>query len=341
MIANVVGMGARGPLGLSVLQVAMGLRSGLFAPRSIKLVDKHDEPIGIGITGGIGETVHGLNRFVVLAAPTFSEAVADLPETLAPTEEQPLPVLLCLPEPGRPDHEERFEGEIIAMIAERSGVALDADRSEVIQRGQPGFAFAVERARDLLDGGTKAVAIAGVDSYYHPDVLRWLDESYRLESLEAEDGFIPSEAAACIVLTRGKKSKTAGAIVDVATGTEPSVTSDEANVAEAMTKILADLTARRGAPFTWAISDINGERERGNEWDKAAFRILDPESRFDKWVWEMGDVGAATGPLFTAVGLQLCALGAAPQPTGVVALHAEGPDRGAVVFRGTGAEERA
>jgi len=335
MIANVVGMGARGPLGLSSLQVAMGIRAGLFEPRSIKLRNKRGEHIGVALTGGLSETLHGFARFVVLAAPALSEALSGLPEQLVPTEEHPVPLLLCLPEPGRPDHEPRFEDELIAAIGERSGAHIDVERSAIIDKGQPSFAYALRAAKALLDGGAVSVVVGGVDSYYHPAVFRWLEEALRLDGLHAEDGFIPSEGAAFLVLTRGAEAASSGRILDFETAEEASVASDdEPNVADAMTEILIRLQERATAPFDWAVSDINGERERSNEWDKSSSRALPPRAKFDKWVWEMGDVGAATGPLFSVVALQLCQLGAAPAARAVLALHAEGSPRGGVVVEG-------
>lgn len=333
MIAEVVGLGARNPLGLSALQVAMGLRAGLFEPRSIPQLDKHGEEIGIALTGGLGRALHGHERMIALAAPALSEAVHDLPEALAPSETHPLPLLLGLPEPGRPD--ERRDVDLLAAIAERSGVAIDREASETLAQGQPSFAFALERAKALLDGGRDAVIVGAVDSYYDPRVLAWLDEHHRLDGLYAEDGFIPSEAAAFLVLTRGQASLRRGRILDVETGREPSVHDDDApNVAEAMTDLLWALDARKQAPFSWSIADVNGEEHRTREWLWASSRVLPAEHERTKWVWEMGDSGAATGPLFAAVALQLCALGVAPAHQALIALHAEGPERGALIVEG-------
>ena len=69
MIADVVAVGARGPLGLSGLQVAMSVRAGKLEPRSIRQRDKRDREIGIALTGGLGETLYGFHRFVALATP--------------------------------------------------------------------------------------------------------------------------------------------------------------------------------------------------------------------------------------------------------------------------------
>jgi 3-oxoacyl-[acyl-carrier-protein] synthase-1 len=48
----------------------------------------------------------------------------------------------------------------------------------------------------------EAVIVGGIDSYYDPDLLEWLDQEMRLHGLECENGFIPGEAAAFVVVAR-------------------------------------------------------------------------------------------------------------------------------------------
>jgi 3-oxoacyl-[acyl-carrier-protein] synthase-1 len=332
MIAEVASTGARGPLGFSSLQVAMAVRAQRLEPKSIPWRDRHGHEIGIALTGGLGSSSHGLARMVALAAPALAEAIAGITGELAVTDARPIPLVVCLPEPGRPDDEPAFEA-VVAMIAERSGVAVDRERSAVVRRGQAGFAFAIEMAKLLLDAGAARVAVGGVDSYYHPGVLQWLDRGYRLHTLNAEDGFIPSEGASFLVLTRGGATRLAQ-IVDVATGTEAAALAgdDQPNNGDTMTALLAALQRRAGAPLEWAITDFNGERHRYNEWSKASLRALPRNISHSKWVWDLGDVGAASGAMYTTIAITLCRMGAAPSTRAVMALHSEGPDRGALLI---------
>ena len=334
MMADVVGMGARGPLGLSALQVAMAVRARSFEPRSVHLLDRKGREVGMGVTGGLGENSYGFDRLVALAAPALAEAIAQLTSEQRPSSERPLPTFLCLAEEGRPDDEPRIEEELLRSAAERASVPLDVDRSAVVRRGQAGFAHALLLAKHAMDGGAPIVAVGGVDSYFHPSVVRWLDESYRLQTLDAEDGFIPSEAAAFLVLGRGGSADRLGAIIDVAAGQEAHYDDPEQpNIARSTTDLLLQLSRRAGQP-SWTIVDLNGERHRQREWAMASQRAVPPEAHETRWVWDTGDVGAASGPLFATIALAHCRLGCAPSERAMLALHSEGAERGVVVLEG-------
>jgi 3-oxoacyl-[acyl-carrier-protein] synthase-1 len=336
MIADVVSLGARGPLGLSSTQVAMCLRARKLEPRSVKIRDRRDQEIGIALTGGLGERLFGYQRMVSLGAPALVEAVSGLSAALAPSAARPLPVILCLPEPGRPDDGARFAEQLLDDLGGRSGVPLDRERSALVRHGQAGFATAIQAAKALLDGGASVVGVGGIDSYYHPEVLRWLDQSYRLHAIGAEEGFIPSEAAAFVMLARNAPSAPRrGEILAAETAAELTAGSDdEPNLAEAMTELLARVQGQLGASVSWSVSDINGERHRYREWSRARERALPRECVDLHWVWDTGDVGAATGALFATIALRLCELGCAPAQRALVALHSEGVERAVVVLQG-------
>jgi 3-oxoacyl-[acyl-carrier-protein] synthase I len=332
MIADVIGIGARGPIGLSSNQVAMCVRARKFEPRSVRMRDKRGNEVGLALTGGLGERLFGFERLVGLGAPALSEALS---HAEPPTEEQPLPVIVCTAEPGRPDDDPRIEAELVARLAERSGLPLDAERSLVVRHGSAGFAQAITLAKALLDAGVPRVAVGGIDSYYHPDVVAWLDAEYRLQALDAEDGFIPSEGAAFVLLGRVPASEARwGRVVDVAVGSEPTAGHDEEpNIGAGMTELLHEVTAR-GGELPWGITDLNGERMRTREWEMASLRAMPSGAAQSRWAWDTGDVGAASGPMFTVVAMTWDKLGCAPAKRAAVALHADGAHRGVVVIEG-------
>lgn len=338
MIADVIGLGARGAIGLGSLQVAMCTRARKLEPRAVKFRDRRGQEIGIALAGGLGERLFGFSRMMALGAPALAEAVSTLAPERVPTEERPLPLVLCLPEKGRPDDGPRFESRAIAELAEQSGTALDLRRSTVVRAGHAGFASALRRAEVLLDAQVPVVCVGGVDTYYDPGVLRWLDESYRLHAIGADNGFIPSEGAAFLMLSRGATDRV-GKILDVEVGEERTALSeDEPNVAEAMTVMLETLQGRLGRQLDWTLSDVNGERHRLREWERARGRAVRHDAADTSWVWDTGDVGAATGPLFTAIALELVRLGCTPSLEGLLALHSEGRERGLIAFAGEATE---
>jgi len=338
MSINVISVGARGPLGLSSLQLALSLRAAKLEPRSLNLLDRRGREIGACITGGLPGSLYGYWRMVALAAPAVREAArgAGLYRSGNGTDTPALPLVLCLPEPGRPDDDPRFESELPATLAEASGVALDAEHAHIIRCGHSGGAFALQAARKLLDGGASHVVVGGVDTYYHPAVLEWLDAEYRLHALDAEDGIIPSEGAAFAVLSKtGDKAEPAAGnhaavrakLSVVATGREETIGTDEPNIGAAVTELMADLQSSTGG-VQWVLSDVNGERHRVREWSMLALRLLDYDVRHDRFAGQLGDIGAAFGPTLLAVACQLWRRGVAPAPRVAIALHSDGAERG-------------
>ena len=337
-MTEVLSVGARGPLGLSSLQLALCLRAARMEPHSLAMHDKRGHEIGMCITGGLGATLYGYQRLVALAAPAIREAVRGA--ELLSAEGPPLPFVLCLPEPGRPDDDPKLDqadGEgIVQELARRSAVALDADNATIIRAGHAGGALALEAAQQLLSAGAEHVVVGGVDSYYHPDVLRWLDEEYRLHALDAEDGIVPSEGAAFAVLS-AKRSRRASPhdnhaavrvrLIEVATATEDSLARNEPNTAEAMTDLIAGMKASLGDP-AWVLSDVNGERHRIREWSMVDIRQLGNDVTQQRFANQLGDIGAAVGPTLLAVACQQFERGVAPAQRVVVALHSEGAQRG-------------
>lgn len=317
---DVVSVGARAPLGLSSRQVAMCLRARKLEPRTIRLDDRRGRHIGICATGGLAETLVGYSRFVRLAAPALAEAA----RALAPGSAPPALVMVA-PEPGRADDDPRIVETLVDDLSLASGVVIDPARRGVVRSGQAGFAAALDAARAWLEDGAERVLVGGVDSYYHPEVLRALDAGYRLHALDAEDGFIPSEGAGFLMLA----NKSAAAL-----GSLPLWLRGEET--EAAADVMTDMVISAGeqlGPAAWVIHDVNGESHRVDEWDLVALRTL-PDAVQSRWARELGDVGAASGPLFSAVALRLCEAHGAPAHTALLALHSEGSERALVALRG-------
>ncbi len=318
---DVVSVGARAPLGLSSRQVAMCLRARKLEPRTLRLDDRRGRHIGVCATGGLAETLVGYPRLVALAAPALAEAARGLTDGSLP------PGLIVLtPEPDRADDDPRIVETLIDDLSQDGGVAIDPSRRAVLRAGHAGFAAALDMAREWLDDGAERVFVGGVDSYYHPQVLQQLDAEYRLHALDAEDGFIPSEGAAFCLLAKSSSA---------AIGSVPLwLRGEETETAgEVMTDLMIAASEQLG-PAAWVIHDVNGESHRVDEWDLVALRTLGDEALQSRWARELGDVGAASGPMFGALALRLWEARGAPAQTALVALHSEGSERALVAMRG-------
>jgi len=334
-IGDVMAVGARGPLGLSSLQLALCARAKKLEPRSLPhLRDKRGREIGMCLSGGLSWQLYGYARLLALAVPALTEACAEALPALG--IDGPLAVVLSLPESGRADDDERMGAPFVADLAERSGVSLDAEASHFVRCGHAGGAYALAHAAEMLDGGAPAVVVGGVDSYLHPDVLAALDDDYRLHALDAVDGFIPSEGAAFALLARPQaRPSNSGAgteplcrVLLSRCGLEPSVGTDEPNLAATATDLMNELVAAAGVP-SWVLSDINGERHRVREWSLVELRQQLPDGLVhDRFVSNLGDVGAASGATLLAIACVLWRAGCGPATLAAVALFSEGPERG-------------
>jgi 3-oxoacyl-[acyl-carrier-protein] synthase-1 len=318
-LAFIVGSGARSPLGLSAAQVALCWRAQKKEPRATRFRDRLGGEMGACHARALPDTVHGYDRLLRLASPALAEA---LPEALP----EPVPLVLALPEPGRADDDARFTDGFVRDLAARAKRRVDVAASLSVRAGHAGGALAFEAAAAMLarPGGPSLVAVGGVDGYFHPEVLADLDAELRLHG-SADDGFIPSEGAAFLLLARRRRPEqpALGALRQVRCAVE-----EEPHLASALTALLH--TMREGGPVRWVISDLNGESHRARAFQLAEARALDDDVRHDELPDEMGDLGAATGPMAVAVACAFFEAGCAPEGEVVVVLSSEGPERGAL-----------
>lgn len=346
MIGDIVGVGARGPVGLSSLQLAMGVRARKLEPRTLPVLrDKRGQDIGACVTGGISLAVIGYERLLALAAPAAIEALLEVRVALGldAAGEASLPVLVSLPEPGRADDDARFGAEFLAALAKRAGFRVAQDKSAVVRTGRAGLVEALQQAARLLDDGEPAVLVGGVDSWCAPAVLAELDAASRLHALGAEEGVIPSEGAGFVLIVRQQNSRrkvppprALAHIVFAETAVEEGGTpGGSPNVAAAMTALVRSaLGIRRPelrGPEAWLLSDLNGERHRIEEWELVAVRNdLDVRVAHDRFLEHLGELGAASGAVLLALAVAFWRTGAAPCGRALLALHSDGPLRGTI-----------
>ncbi len=319
VLASVQAFSARTPVGLSPMQTAMCMRARKLEPRVCALMDKRQRRVGTARVGGLGIEAYGYDRMLALASTTLGDLRSEVTE--------PLPLIMAVPEPGRPDDDERFGSDFIHALATRSRVPIDENGCVVIRAGHAGGALALQKAVALL-GRHEQVLIGGVDSYHHPQVLAWLDEACRLHALDAEDGFVPGEAAAFCLLGRAEKRGRRASVTHVASALDPSANGTEPDTAKAMTALLHQLPT---VP-SWAVTDNNGERHRARACVMAQTRVLADDAVVTALPVGLGDLGAATGPVAMAVVGAMFDAECAPADSCVVLLHADHGERGVFVL---------
>ncbi|AGP36435.1 beta-ketoacyl synthase N-terminal-like domain-containing protein [Sorangium cellulosum] len=343
--AVLVGVGARAPCGLTALQIAMSVRALKMDPRPCHMVDKNGESIATARLPSIGDDVIGLDRFLALGGAALAQATYPFRSV----QEQrraglpALPVFLSLPHEARPGFDPRLKHHLLPALAARAQVPFDLDRSRVVLHGRGGSVMAFELALDELRRGDRAaVVVGGVDSYFDPDVLDWLDQALRLHSLDTENGFIPGEGAAFVTLARRGRTDGLyryGQVLSAASEHEPHpFGSDEPCLATGITRAVRRAVSpvgQRQRRIPWAITDVVEERHRVDEWAAAFARnhfAFTAEAVHDQPLLQTGDLGAASAAMMVAIAAARWQTGCAAGDCALVATHSDGPERGAMLI---------
>lgn len=335
------GASARTPLGLSARQTALCARAKKGEPRSGRYRNHHGYPIGTSTTPGVPERLEGIARLAALAAPALRALARGSAFTQEERRGAPVPLILAVPESGRPDDDPLLGGGILAQIAAAAELPIDGTRSQTIRAGHAGFALALSAAVDLLSARPGVVIVGAVDSYHHEGLLAWLDGERRIHGVGVENGFVPGEGAAFLTLRREGPAALAprdGAarvrLASVETHVETSLETGAPNTALALTQLLAALAPLcPGGKIPWILTDVNGERHRVREHTFAAMRgSLAADYVHSTYSNELGDIGAASGAVLAAIAHELLLCGGAPARTACVTVASDGSARGAFLL---------
>jgi 3-oxoacyl-(acyl-carrier-protein) synthase len=339
----IVATGARTPLGLQSALAAAALRAGIVAMREHPfMVDQVGEPMPGALDPELDPGFVGPARFLALAESALREAC--LP--LSPWTDRPIriPLVVAFPEfrPGFTAH----DAERIRLgLGQFKGLPIELTDVSVAPGGHAGGLIALATAvRRLQAGQISACLVGGVDSYFHPDTMEWLDENRQLAGSVSRSGFVPGEGAGfCLLMNeRACQRLELNAIVQirsVATGKETKlIKTEDVCLAEGLSAAVRDAVQAMHAPeerINQIICDMNGERYRGEEWGFVCLRLSqyfdDPTaylSPADCW----GDVGAASGPLFAMLVCQAVLRGYARGPRTMLWASSENGDRGVAVL---------
>ena len=193
----------------------------------------------------------------------------------------------------------------------------------------------------MRQGAFEACLVGGVDSYFHPDTMEWLDANRQLVGTVSRSGFVPGEGAGfCLLMTEracarlGLKALVSVRAVAVGKETKLIKTSDMC-LGEGLSAMVRDAVSALRPPaerINQIICDINGERYRGEEWGFVCLRLsqyFDDPTAYLSPAECWGDMGAASGPLFAMLVCQAVARGYAKGPRTLLWASSEGGERGA------------
>jgi 3-oxoacyl-[acyl-carrier-protein] synthase-1 len=302
---HIVATSARTPVGLTATGTAAAIHAGISRLREHPfMVDPMGEPLRCAYDAVLDPWTLAPDRLVAMARHAMHDLDAQLPAIGRRRERIPMWLALPEPRPGfGPNEATRVHS---ALAAER---LPNIGRVEVREggRGHAGALLALGIATERVRAGECDLAIVGgVDSYLDADTLDWLDAAGRLSHSGRRGGFSPGEGCGMLAIARGAACaslglRSLGLVRDVACEQESrSADSPEGLLGEALGKAVARAcmpVARARAVLHDIYCDINGERERVDDWSFALLRGDAPFRDGTSYVMsahQCGDLGAAT-----------------------------------------------
>jgi 3-oxoacyl-[acyl-carrier-protein] synthase-1 len=267
-------------------------------------------------------------------------------------------LLLLGPEASRPGVTPPLLNDCFAACQQAVKAEFHA-ASRITQIGSPGLAAALDYAQTLLAdtaaSGVHSVLVAGVDSLLNtPDIHALLAQGRLLTSANS-DGFIPGEAAACVLVTRldavvpcardphGGQEPRAPVlrVAGVGRAREPDCwASGRPNHGKGLAKTILAALKQAGLPadaMHHRLSGASGESFFMDEGTSAWARVLrapsPPGYTAELVASSCGELGAAIGPLLVALALDMARKDWAAGPHTLLHLSSESPPRAALVLQ--------
>ncbi len=295
-------------IGLSLPATAAAARAQVPGLFESDLLNRIGEPIKGASVPLVGKESLGCERLLPLAAPALREAL--LPLSHIDWRRLRSRWYLGTP-PERPGFPAHFTSRMSETLLREAKADPASTRIEVISRGHSSTHLGLERAvRALCSRHAEICVVGGVESYWHPDTLDWLDESGRLSSGENLDGFIPGEGAGFLVLATAERARRQGlpclaTLLATATAEEPHpLSSTGISIGAGLTTAVQQVLHAEKAD--WVVCDMNGESYRATEWAYAYLRT-GKRHRDPLLLWHpadtYGDVGAASGAILMGIAL--------------------------------------
>jgi 3-oxoacyl-[acyl-carrier-protein] synthase I len=326
---QIVGSGLVTSVGLSTAAAAAAIRAGVSNAQLTRFMDWGGEWISAHVVPI--EAPNPRAKLHRMAVTAIDECLASgARETHKRTA-----LVLCLPEPSRPNSGDEFGESAVTELSTALGTDW-SPHSCAVAVGRVGGFVGFDRARTLLyDGNADAVVVAGVDSYVNWPALSHFENRYRLLTSRNSDGFLAGEAAAAVMVTRpaaGTALRCEGLGF-----AEESATIDAGLPLRADGLVEAIRAAARDADcrpqdFDLRISGLSGEQYYFKEAALAMSRLIrEPVSEAELWHPAdcVGEVGAAAGPLAVSIAATACAKGYAMATRILCHLSNDGPERSA------------
>ncbi|MFZ5601607.1 MAG: beta-ketoacyl synthase N-terminal-like domain-containing protein [Pseudomonadota bacterium] len=309
-----IATGARTPLGLDSANAAAAVRAALSSCGEHPfMIDQAGDPMPASMDAILEPGLPCRERMLVMAQAALQEACGPLAQREGV---QRIPLLLGLPEP-RPGFGETDGHWLHDQLLRKTDLPVPVSDIRAYMSGHGATLFLLDQARqEVAEGRYDGCLVGGVDSYFHPDTMDWLDRNRQLVGTVSRSGFVPGEGAGFVLLMTPATAQRAGLHpLGMITGTAAEwenklIKTQDINLGEGLIRAVNGAVSAVLPPHDTIHSiycDINGERYRGEEWGfvclKLAHYFADPTgycSPADCW----GDMGAASGGLLLALATQ-------------------------------------
>jgi 3-oxoacyl-[acyl-carrier-protein] synthase I len=209
----IIAAGAVTSVGLSAASTCAAIRASLDNFSETHFIDAVGEPLlGAMVPPSLlnipqeqdGSTLGGTGKLAAM----FVRAATECVSSGGGIDASRTALLLIGPEASRPGFNMAKLKACFDACTAAIGKPFHA-ASRITQIGSPGLAAALQYAQTLLTESAKtdlqpvqAVLIAGIDSLLNTEDINTALAAERLLSTDNSDGFIPGEAAACVLVTR-------------------------------------------------------------------------------------------------------------------------------------------
>lgn len=338
----VMATGARTPLGLHSAAGAAAVRAAISSCREHPFfVDRTGEPMPASLDAVLDPHLSCRERMLEMACSAMQEAVLPLGASKGQIS---VPILLGLPEP-RPGFSETDAHWLRSQLLRQADCSFTPGETRAYMSGHSSTLFLIDQAcNEMAQGHYDMCLVGGVESYFHPDTMEWLDQNRQLVGAVSRSGFVPGEGAGfCLLMTPAAAQRTGLIPLALVTGSATAwesrrIKTSEVNLGQGLVEAVHNTVSSMQVPrdcINAIYCDINGERYRGEEWGFVCLKLArffdDPAdycSAADCW----GDMGAASGGLLLTLAIQAAQRGYAAGRRSLLWTSSENGLRAAVLL---------
>jgi len=265
------------------------------------LLDLRGEPYVLALAPYIDPDYQGVKRYNALLNYALSDCCAEKEEVPAS-----MPCVLCLPNERPTFRFDQVREVAQQLVSDCPGLVLTSQ--DLYYQGHAAAYQALEQVqKHLLHTAHEFCLLAGVDSYVDSATLNWLEMNSLVHNATNAYGFVPGEAAGCVLLCTQKtvdkyQLTSLGTLVAFSHACEPIHHTQGVCTGQGLTQAI-QTTLHHCLPdqkIQQVICDLNGEPHRSDEYGFTLTRLSQHFENPDHYTapadcW--GDVGAATGVL--------------------------------------------